>query len=38
MIIDAMKWGFLALLVLGIIGGIVAWSRWGANSTDDGGQ
>lgn len=29
---------FLVLLVGGIIGGLVMWSRWGAGSTDDGGQ
>jgi hypothetical protein len=38
MIIDTLKWIALALLVSGIIGGLVMWSRFGAGSNDDGGQ
>ena len=36
-----MNWPLIFLvvvLVVGVVGGIVLWSRYGANSTGDGGQ
>ena len=36
-----MNWalfGILAVLVVGVVGGLIMWTRFGANSTDDGGQ
>jgi len=36
-----MNWplfGILAVLVVGVVGGLIMWSRFGAGSSDDGGM